>query len=613
MTASAPYMPMLPRMMMHRDLQIFPAWAHPQVRYWAETWTVIRDCLLGDQEIKDKGEVYLPRMPDMDQDEYKRYLEAAVFFNMTARTINALLGTIFERTPKIEDVPSRLKDVLPSAPYNGISILSFITLMAEGVISMGRYGVLCDMPKTGGKPFLRGYDCENILDWQMDWVDGRYVPVQIILREIVEQNTRVIGQVRKYKVIYRVLSLDFDGQGLLTTASDPKTLNEIIEPVGEPVYRQYVYECADITAALNTMKPEVITPTNRGKTLNFIPFVFVGSKDNTPDIDRPPAADIARLNLAHYRTYAHLEHGRYFTAMPIYYVQVLPHSEKAEYTLGPSRVWEVGNGEKPGILEFNGQGLKSLETSLTQKEDQIAMIGGRLMGGASRSPSESDNQAKIKEANERSLLLKVIQNVEEALEKVVGWWCWWQDAPDVQPSVDLNTDFIFDQLGARELRAAHQMYVEGLIPITALHNYLMKAGLIPEWMEINQFKKLLNDMDEFPNQPDVWARAMGYSDAANRQTVLLERKQLRLQKAGQDQTGELQQQQIDVQQQLADQQGAQADHQMEMDQKQHELDKKKQEADAKAALEAVKNRNANTTPLPGQVANARGAAKASKP
>lgn len=642
--SAVPFMPMLPRLMMHRDWYVFPAWAHPQVRYWGPTWTVIRDCLLGDQEIKDKAEVYLPRMADMDDDEYNRYLDAAVFFNMTARTVNALVGTIFQRLPKLEGVPKKLEEAMAKAIWNGVSLNSFLTNAAEGLIAMGRYGVLVDMPADGGTPFIRGYDCENIVDWQMDWVNGRYVPVQIILREFIEINTRTVGEIRKYKIIYRVLSLDMGGQQLITTPSNTNpTLSEqsvevvgthlsviktnggslpiqaspVVEERADPVYRQYIYTVDNITSPLNTVTPEIVTPTNRGNTLDFIPFMFIGAKDNTTEVDRPPAADIARLNLAHYRAYAHLEHGRYYCAMPIYYVQVMPHSEKAEYILGPSRVWEVAAGEKPGILEFNGQGLKFLESSLQQKEEQIAMIGGRLAGGLARSVSESDNQAQIKESNERALLTKVINNLQDGMAEALKWWAWWQDQPEAKPTVDLNAEFIFDNLGAREIRAAHQMYADGVIPVTVLHQYLQKAGLVPEWMDADEFKSMLDDVDEFPNRPDIWARKLGYQDAAHMHDVRLERRSLRNTEA----LTELQREKIkvdqtdiedniDLDQQQIDLQDEQFRHQKELDKKElahkQKLDEKKLVLDHKVQMVTAKN--PNSTPLPGQVAAARGAA-----
>jgi len=633
-----PFLPMLPRLMANLDLaDVMPAWAHPTLRYWAPTYTQIRDCMLGEQEVRSKGKTYLKPMADMDEEEYARYLDSAVFFNMVGRTVNALVGTVFQRDPKVKNIPASLAgEPFKKITYNGVTFTSFLTLVVEGIISMGRYGVHLDRDSTGGTPYLRGYESENIIDWTRAWVNGRYVLTQVVLREFVEINTRTIGEIRKYKIIYRVLSLDMGDQYLITTPSNNNaTLSEMSFslgtgggplsvgqpeskpgndmngfPVGggavpavqaspmygvdnsKPVYREYIYEVNNINAALNTVTPVVVTPTNRGQTLDFIPIMLFGAKDNSPDLDRPPMADIAKLNLAHYRTYAHLEHGRYYTAMPIYYVQVLPHAEKAEYTLGPSRVWEVAQGEKPGILEFNGQGLKTLEVSLAQKEEQIALLGGRLAGSGtgSRNISESDSQATIKEANERALLLKVINNTEDGMAQLLDWWAWWQDEPNANVTVDIGAELNADRIGARELRAAQMLYETGAIPVTALHAYFLKAELLPEWMDVDQFKSLLGTVEEFPNQPDVWAKQMGYSDAAHRHDVLLQRRDLRnkedladIQRTDVVGSLDVDQQTVDVQQQLADQAAEAAAKAHIIAQKQVDAQQKVGMAQAKAA------------------------------
>jgi hypothetical protein len=51
-----------------------------------------------------------------------------------------------------------------------------------------------------------------------------------------------------------------------------------------------------------------------------IPFRFFNATTNLGDIEKPPILDILTLNLSHYKTYAQLEHGRFYTANPVYYV-----------------------------------------------------------------------------------------------------------------------------------------------------------------------------------------------------------------------------------------------------------------------------------------------------
>ena len=144
------------------------------------------------------------------------------------------------------------------------------------------------------------------------------------------------------------------------------------------VYRQYVYR-----EDPSSMPVEVITPQFRGTPLKFIPFKFFGATSNTPDVEKSPLIDIARLNLSHYRTMAELEYGRLFTALPIYYAPALD-SDTDTYHLGPNTVWEIPEGQQsPGILEYKGQGLSALVDARKEKEYQIAAIGGRFMPGSS--------------------------------------------------------------------------------------------------------------------------------------------------------------------------------------------------------------------------------------
>jgi hypothetical protein len=472
----------------------YPVWTHPDVLYWSKTWKIIRDCLLGEQEIKSKSTEYLSPLDEMDDGEYASYLERAVFYNMTARTLSALTGIVFQRAPKVTGVADVHKAAFRAPTRSGVTFDAFLKETVAEVITTGRQGVLLDMDKEGKQaPFFCGYTAENIIDWTEQEIEGRLVPTEIVLREFAEKQ-RVFGSKREYNVIYRALRLEWNGSRQRWE------------------YHQDVYVTNDVHADLTRVEPTRITPTRRGVPFNRIPFRFFGAVSNTTSVDRSPLADIARLNLAHYRSYAQLEHGRFYTAMPIYYAQTPAGDGTADYRIGSSVVWECGVGEKPGVIEFNGQGLQFLENACMDKEEQIASLGGRLMGGRARSVSESDNQARIKEGNERSVLLNVVMGVNEGMSELLRLWLWWREDPAWDDAeVELSTQFLMDTLGARELRAIYAMYKDGAVPVTVLHHYLRLAEAVPDWMGVDEFKALLDDEDEFPNQPDVLAKMRGFN------------------------------------------------------------------------------------------------------
>lgn len=467
-----------------------PSWRHSDYEYWQWSWKMIRDCDLGEQEVKKNGTVYLPKMDGMSKNEYASYVERGTFYNMVSRTVNGLQGTLYRREPTVSGVPERLKRGMDKIGKGGEDLFLIMRMAGIEAIKMGRYGVLLDMAQDGSAPYLTSYLAENIMDWTVTEKDGRYILGEVILREIeMSRDQRTYH--RSYYANYRKLKIDEDG-----------------------VYRQYVYLSNGRTDADITKTPDdVIEPTNRGVPFDYIPFVFFAPNSNNPDVEKSPILDIVHLNISHYRSYAHLEHGRFFTGMPIYYCQTDAGQDRGSYTLGPSVVWEVGPNEKPGVIEFNGHGLTFLENALKDKEAQVAALGGRMLGGGGAGAAESDNALAMKDRNEQALLLGVAYSMDRGFTLLLRWWAWWQDVTEndlANIKVETNKDFMLDKASAREFRAIQAMYLDGVIPIEVVYDYLKRACVIPDWLSMDEFKALIESTASFPMQPDAEARDEGY-------------------------------------------------------------------------------------------------------
>lgn len=478
---------------------------HPEYNYWRYSWETMRDTLLGEIAVKAKGTQYLPRMDAQDPNEYSAFLDRAYFYNMTQRTSNGLVGTIFRREPKVKNLPKQFEKSIKTISKDGSSLNTFIRDTANQIFDVGRVGVLLDMDKAGdGTPFLVNYIAENILDWSVVEKNGRYVLKEVLLREIEEDRETTAAQLRttslRYKAVYRKLRLDDDG-----------------------VYRQYVYRTKFFNLALVTNEePEVIEPKRLGVPFDFIPFMFFGTLSNNPQVEKPPLLDIGLMNLSHYRSVAQLEHGRFYTAIPIYHVQVKNSNDKGgDYVVGPNVVWEYEGDKAPGIAEYNGQGLIFLERALEEKEANISAMGGRMLGTKSTAVAESDNLVKVKEKNEMSLLLNVVTVLNEGFTRLLSWWMYWQneDLDKLETAVEVNKDFLFAQIDAREFRAFTMMYQDGIIPIDVLFDILQKTDIIPDGLTLDEFKNMLENPDQFPNDPDFEARKEGYPDAKTKVEV----------------------------------------------------------------------------------------------
>ena len=489
-----------------------PSWAHPEVQYWYTDWRKIRDCIAGERAVKEQGQIYLPGLEGQEPTEYHSFKERATFHNFTARTINALSGSIMRRRPKLQEVPETRKNLLDSFTKDGLPFWNFCAYVASEIPSMGRLGILVDLPDemtTQPRPYTVAYTAENILDWDVEMFEGRMRLNYVVLREAMRVDPKATDSdslTARYSTAprYRVLRLNERGE-----------------------YIQEIYEQdsgvdqADFTLDPTTLT-DTIMPLRRGVPLKFIPFIICGPSMSTANCEKPPIMDIANLNISHYRSYAYLEHGRFFTGFPIYWTEspMTGQEDGADFRIGASTVWMLPPGAKAGLLEMNGQGLKFLTEALDVKEAQAAQIGGRIMGIRGNAASMSDNQLTMQERNEQSVLLQITLAMDDRITQVLRWMLYMSglDMKTAEKaSVEFNKDFLFNNAGARELRAIHMMYQDAAIPVEVLFAYLKRAEVVEDWMEVEDFKKLMADMNEFPLHPDAQAKKEGYPDAKAKQ------------------------------------------------------------------------------------------------
>jgi hypothetical protein len=419
---------------------------HPQYLEFAGKWTKARDAAAGEEAVKARRDEYLPMLKGQSADDYAAYLKRTPYFNATARTVDGLSGMIFRRPPVITRPPA-MDDFVADVTFEGVSLTAFAEQVVHEVLVAGRAGVIVDFPRAtdaditlaqagrlGRRPFLRFYRAEDILNWRVGTVDNRTVLVQVRLFERVEQ-TAPGGSEFDSAMVEQIRVLDLvDGK-----------------------YRQRLFRQDDN----KKWQPhgDDIFPEQGGSPMDFIPFRFVGPRSTAADVVKPPLLDLVNVNLSHYRSAADLEHGAHFVGLPTPYVFG---TAEAPATIGPTVVWHaVETDVQVGMLEFTGGGLATLERLLDRKEQQMAVLGARMLFPEKKA-AEAAETASMHRQGENSALaalaLAVARGLSEAMTVARDWI-----GVNGETGIVLNTDYLPTPMSPQMLLALIQAVQSGHI------------------------------------------------------------------------------------------------------------------------------------------------------
>lgn len=435
-----------------------------ELREACKLYTPIEDCIAGEQQIKSKGTKYLP-MPndggdaDAQGKRYSAYKLRAVFYGVTKRTIDGLVGQIFSRDPVFK-VPDKLDVVGTDADGSGVNLVQLATDAARKVLSYGRAGLLTDYPtvdspvslaqlETGDiRPVLTLYRPQDIINWRTMVRGAREILSMVVLEETYASSLNDFEHVEKKQ--WRVLKL----------------VNN--------VYTVEIYRDANGARPVTTAVPRDAS----GNFFNEIPFIFIGAENNDSLIDASPMYDIASLNLAHYRNSADYEESVFLTGQPTPVFTGLTEDWvknvlKGQVYLGSRAAISLPQGADAKLLQASPNSLP-LE-AMQHKEKQMVALGARVV--EKRAVVRTASEADIDATNESSVLTSISKNVSAAFTIALKWAARYAGAPDTEISFVLNTDFDIAAMSPEDRRQLIEDWQSGAIAWPELRTAYRKSGI----------------------------------------------------------------------------------------------------------------------------------------
>ncbi|MCK9234935.1 MAG: DUF4055 domain-containing protein [Acholeplasmataceae bacterium] len=481
--------PQLPQGKSMPDVPSVPnfAFRHPSMVDMEAKWSLMDDCLAGELAIKSRKELYLP-IPRVDDDEranqerYAGYIQRAVFYNVTRRTLDGLVGEVFSRDPIVE-LPESLKHLGDDADGSGIALDQQSKMCLSYTMGYGRSGLLADYPKTDGRP-------ATIADLK----SGDIKPTVILYppHTLINWRSKVYGS-------RRLLTLVVINENIITE-DDPFELNRVeqwrvlrlIEVEGRRIYQIQIWRKREPEPGQGSEQEiydyeEYIPLKADGEPFDRIPFTFVGVINNNETVDDPPMYDMAVLNVAHYRNSADYEESCFIAGQPTAWFSGLTQDWvedvfKGKVFLGSRAAIPLPVGGVAGLLQVDPNSMP--KEAMDQKERQMTALGAKLITQAN--VSRTLGEAQIEESSANSILATATKNVSRAFTEVLGYASEFVEQGKNEVVYDLNTDFPAARLTPNDRAQLVKEWQDGAITFGEMRDGLRRGGIATEETEVAQ-------------------------------------------------------------------------------------------------------------------------------
>lgn len=422
---------------------------HPQWTKQSSRWSLMQVSYEGEDCVKEAEQTYLPATSGMIQDglksgeggkkRYDAYLQRAVYPDLISDAVEAMIGVMHRKPPVIE-VPKAMEPMLEALSNEGETADLFLRRINEGQLTTGRLGLLLDMPEgqtlDAPRLYVAMYGAHAVANWDKGRrdADGVYQTQMVVLDETeqVRGENFTWDEVEKYRVLSVHQSVNPD---------DP----EVKGPEG---YHVGVF--AEDGNGLTFVKSDMLAPKIRGQMLPKIPFVFVNSKDNLPDTDKPPLLGLANICMTIYRGEADYRHALFMQGQDTLVRVGFIDDDEEDARTGAGAVIDVPVGGDAKYIGVSSLGLPEMRMAIENDKKTGAQKAGQLLDTTSRS-KESGDALKVRIAAQTATLVHIALSGAAGLERILRLGAEWMGLNPEEVSVVPNLDFADDELVGKEI------------------------------------------------------------------------------------------------------------------------------------------------------------------
>lgn len=467
-------------------------------------WQMVRDCV--NDEVKHKAcrnasceyerttdfrhQGYIVRAPGIEDEAYYTFANRAVFKNYTGNTLDILCGAAMMRPYKLtgesvddteQPLPESIQYIEDSFTRSGIGYYDSLKGRIREVSSVGRFGLWADFPSStegmtqkeirdkGLFARAQGFKAEDIKDWSEAIINGRKQLNYVKLSECYTQMVVSGGDFRReaFNVTYELF---LDEDGLYSVKRDDGTTVNIYSPT-----------------------------LGNGQRLDWIPFQFYGSIENTPSVDPLPMFKISEINIALFNNDATFRQAMWYFGAPTATFALSDGVSISEF----KKANGLTEGQSP---TFGGSAYVGCEIGLAQISvdsmlieamdkdvESMAQIGAQIITVGQNETAES---VRVRKGLGLANLTGIINNIEAGDINVIKWLMMFNNEsgkPD-EFILELNKRFYDDRIDAQTLQQLITLNFQGKFPDEYLFKVLKENKFSLEGDSVVEYIERIGDI-----------------------------------------------------------------------------------------------------------------------
>jgi len=434
-----------------------------------DKWELIDSVITGD-DVEDHL-IYLNAhdTSEENRERNKAYRERAVFYPIAEKTALGLVSLMFSEMP-ILNVPEIMNYVTDTVDGAGTSIFQQSQDLTLDVLTRGRGGLYVTYPDVSaplsradmqtGAFFATIHEIEahQVINWRVS-MDGAMLKLSLVVIK------EVVTEVVNYKEVF----ID--------------QIRELFLQDGVFFERLWRKDEMDVWVPFSESSPR----DGKGNPWDVIPFAFVGSSSNAPEIDQSPMIGLIKLNIAHYRNSADYEDSVWFSgqAQPWMSGVTQTHVDlmtKNNMYIGSRSLLGVPSGEKFDFASAPPNPL--VRQAMADKLEAMIGLGARYIqpGGVAKTATQSNNDMAV----QHSVLSIISGNVSSAYTRALNWVARYMGVAE-DTEYRTKQDFVDTNVTAQEIQAMVAGFVQGAIPISDYFTWLQERKIVDNEKTLDEF------------------------------------------------------------------------------------------------------------------------------